>query len=75
MPNSDNGGDSVSYEGNSSLPTAAGLSIPLADPAIRVANAPAPNLIVGANASTLALALDAIAGPIAMNPLFYEQLR
>ncbi|KAL0451238.1 UNVERIFIED_CONTAM: hypothetical protein Slati_1101900 [Sesamum latifolium] len=62
MANSDNGGDNGSYEGNSSLPAAAGPTVLPADPAAVATNIPTP-------------ALDQIDGPAVLNPLFCEQLR
>ncbi|KAL0403981.1 UNVERIFIED_CONTAM: hypothetical protein Sradi_2038900 [Sesamum radiatum] len=74
MANSDNGGDDGSYEENSSLPLVVGPVIPPTDSATGAANAPALDLIVEAYILAPTLALDTTAGPIAMNPLFCEQL-
>ncbi|KAL0457977.1 UNVERIFIED_CONTAM: hypothetical protein Slati_0424900 [Sesamum latifolium] len=54
--------DNGSYEGNSSLPAAAGPTVPPTDPAAVATNIPAP-------------ALDQTDGPAVLNPLFCEQLR
>ncbi|KAL0313042.1 UNVERIFIED_CONTAM: hypothetical protein Sradi_5703500 [Sesamum radiatum] len=75
MENSNNGGDNGSYEGNSSFLVVTGLAIPPTELATGTANALPSDLIVGANAPTPTLALDASFGLIAMNLLFCEQLR
>ncbi|KAL0440655.1 UNVERIFIED_CONTAM: hypothetical protein Sradi_0004400 [Sesamum radiatum] len=55
MANLDNGGDNGSYEGKSSLPDAAGPTVPQADPAIVATNTPPPDSASGTNASASAL--------------------
>ncbi|KAL0434469.1 UNVERIFIED_CONTAM: hypothetical protein Slati_2781200 [Sesamum latifolium] len=72
MANLDNGGNNGSYEGNSSLPSAAGPFIPPADPSSKVANAPIPDLTLG-GAYAPAPALDQTIGPTAMIPLFCKE--
>ncbi|KAL0373613.1 UNVERIFIED_CONTAM: hypothetical protein Sradi_3277000 [Sesamum radiatum] len=69
MTNSENGGDNGSYEGNSSLPNVVDPNIPPIDPIAGAAIALSPDPTLGA---TNTPALDQTAGPMAMNPLFYE---
>ncbi|KAL0458200.1 UNVERIFIED_CONTAM: hypothetical protein Slati_0447200 [Sesamum latifolium] len=71
--NSENRGDNDTYEGNSSLPIAAGPVVPPADPAVVATNTPNPDPTSKTN--TTAPALDKIVGPAAMSPLFCEQFR
>ncbi|KAL0448594.1 UNVERIFIED_CONTAM: hypothetical protein Slati_1415800 [Sesamum latifolium] len=68
MANFNNGGDNGSYEGNSSLPAAAGPTVPPADIAVVATNTTAPDPTSGTN--TPAPAFDQIVGPVTMSPLF-----
>ncbi|KAL0329301.1 UNVERIFIED_CONTAM: hypothetical protein Sradi_4916800 [Sesamum radiatum] len=74
MVNSNNGDDHGSYEGDSSLPVASGPIIPPTYPTLVDVNVPGLDLAPGVNAPAPVPALDQVAVPYILNPLFYEQL-
>ncbi|KAL0309108.1 UNVERIFIED_CONTAM: hypothetical protein Sradi_5853100 [Sesamum radiatum] len=63
MADSNNKGDNGTFEGNSSLLAAVGLTISPVDPAAVATNTPTPNPTLGTNAPTPAPTLDSKVGP------------
>ncbi|KAL0403845.1 UNVERIFIED_CONTAM: hypothetical protein Sradi_2025300 [Sesamum radiatum] len=72
MTNYNNGGDHISYEGDSSIPATSGPIIPLVDPTLGDINVPNPDPAPGANALVPAPALEQAAGYAIINTLFCE---